>query len=348
MRFSSQVKGDDNVRIYSMSATNTHRGGAVACTPCERGTFSEYPSDSCKPADIGFYVPEVGSTEQIACDGNSFTDARGMFQCKPCGGGMESNEDRDGCQDSCQWIPPNQDDTEQGKLISFDVSRLSRSSMYPPVLEDVGRQLPHRYYLNVCSKEHDDESCVDINGVPVEAFACQVTTGDFGVSIGNQMGYRPLDGNNLQMGFWMDYLYGESRECPSETPGGPSKQRSSHIEFICDPSAGVGVPEPYFDDNIVEMEACEYRFQWRSLYACPVCNSLHWTHTYTECQPDGVRYAVYQWIDNPKKCHSGDSLPPSTPQPCGSTPSAALPQCSDGFYAEPTTGDCAVDHAVRN
>ena len=50
------------------------------------------------------------------------------------------------------------------------------------------------------------------------------------------------------------------------------RARSSSLEMICDPFAGIGEPETAGDHTVeYPTHTCQYHFEWRSLYACPLC-----------------------------------------------------------------------------
>ena len=298
----------DYARIDSIIIANVVDGGATNCTACKDGSFTSQPGQSvCSTCPPGTYSSS-GASSCTPCDSNHFNPSSGASECLPCGESTQSNEDHTDCLVTCQYTYDNQ---------QYDLSPMARTDdeMYGPIYDSKNQV----YYLNLCNREHNNHTCIDLQGNPIDTFACQVTTVGFGVDLGDVFGFLPLrysvyypDG-----GVTVHLTNGEA--CKNTTSG-QSFPRQTYIDVVCDATAGIGSPIPYdTDDNIVETSKCVYEFTWRSLYGCHECTSDDFTYIISDCNTEGNRFIQYEWAKNPKTCHGGVSLPQTIEISCSNS-----------------------------
>lgn len=73
--------------------------------------------------------------------------------------------------------------------------------------------------------------------------------------------------------------------------------RTTTVEMICDPLAGPGQPQKPEGQDQAETSLCVYNFEWRSMYACPVCLDANFTQLLGVCQA-GRQRQFYVTYDN--------------------------------------------------
>lgn len=142
---------------------------------------------------------------------------------------------------------------------------------------------------------------LDEDDVPLVTKVCQVLPYGYALDVGWTSGYYALASG--ARGFRAHYDLGTMGCGPRNN--GVAYPRNSDINFICDPSAGVGAVA---SNGPVENTPCHYNFEWRSMYACPVCSETDYSFYYTNCDASGKRTKVYYWKD-PILCHDGVTLP---------------------------------------
>ena len=291
----------DAAQITSIIVSNVKDGGAYECTSCTAGTYAATTGSTyCIDCPAGTYSAG-NAVECIPCDDGYFSSAK-MSSCQECGEGTFSNSDKSGCEITCTLTT---DDA------FFDLNPMVRTDnqMYGPVYDN--RQ--NSYFLNICTKEHNNNTCIDLHHNPVDSYACQVTS-YFGVDLGNMFGILPLRSNYTGLeGVTIHLTNGSS--CFNQTSGSYF-HRQTYIDIICDPYAGIGSPVAAAENNVVEDSKCVYQFSWNSLYGCHVCTEDDYTYITTKCR-ENMRQIEYIWKDNPKACHSGVSLPDPQNIPCG-------------------------------
>ena len=67
---------------------------------------------------------------------------------------------------------------------------------------------------------------------------------------------------------------------------------STILDLTCDVKAGVGNPGPEDKYKLHIIRGCQYRFVWKSLYACPKCRKSDVTRIVGECI-NGTRNITY-------------------------------------------------------
>ena len=312
----------DNARLYSIAVSNVDVGGAINCTNCKAGSYSASQGQttclSCPPGTFS----EEGASECTPCEDGYFNPDAGQTSCIACGEGTDSNEDHTDCIVTCQY---------EIDGLQYDLTPMARhdNEMYGPIY-DFKNQI---YYLNLCVREHNNNTCVDVDGEPIDTFACQVTVVGYGVDLGDIFGYIPLRNSDFYEdgGLTVHLTHGEN--CRN-TQTGEFFPRQTYIDIICDPNAGVGTPlavDP--EDGIIETSKCIYEFSWKSLYGCHICTEDDYTYIITACNTQQKRYIQYVWVDNPKTCHGGVSLPDTVELSCVNADST---YCPPGSYLDLT------------
>ena len=216
--------------------------------------------------------------------------------------------------------------------VYYDLTPLGRTDdeMYGPVYDSSNQA----YYLNLCVKEHNNNTCIDVDGDPLYTFACQVTVLGIGMDLGNIFGILPLrheeefEGELEREGVTVHLTNGAT--CLNTTTG-TRFPRQTYIDVLCDPNSGIGTPYPMFNNLTIETSKCVYDFKWYSLYGCHVCNEDDYTYIITACDNNQKRYIQYLWVDNPKRCHSGVSLPETQELSCVNTDAT---YCPPGQYLD--------------
>jgi hypothetical protein len=161
----------------------------------------------------------------------------------------------------------------------------------------------YAYYINLCGRGNFVDECHDIDDIPLNTHVCQVLPYDYSLDVGWSSGYYPIPQTVGQKGFRVHYDLGVMGCGPKNN--GVAYPRSTDLTFICDPQAGEGTLKGV---NSVENMPCNYQFEWRSLYACPICTEKDYSFYYTLCGSNGKRNKIYYWKD-PVLCHGGAKLP---------------------------------------
>lgn len=143
------------------------------------------------------------------------------------------------------------------------------------------------------------------------------------------MGYLPL---NRTGSLGLKTRYSEGAHC------GTGKPRDATVTFLCDPEAGLGL----FNVPLGQIEtACSYEFEWRTNYACPICDSTDWTAVEL-CNPaTGQMTRDYEWVSEPPFCigqlpprETGACTIPTVPCPAGSyLLNGVCTHCPDGTFS---------------
>lgn len=269
--------------ISYLGISGTVEGGASECLPCPVGSVSSGSVSSCSLCPAGT-TNNTLSTECTNCPENTFNDRVGSY-CIPCGSGTWSGPGSSECLTDCQY--------HYDANTVYDLTPLNSSSMYGPI-DAKG----HTFFLNVCHRENTNRTCFDEMGESTRSYACQIFPGNgWSYDIGRVLSYNPYV--NPRGGVELAYSFGNAAY-------GCNGGRSTVLSLICDPLAGMGQLKP---KDPVESPLCHYRFEWTSLYACPLCSSFDYDFQYTECV-GGLQSKIYFWKDDPKLCRDGVSLPP--------------------------------------
>jgi hypothetical protein len=301
------------VTIQTITLVGASIGGAPMCVKCANGTVAVGGSDRCTTCLKGT-GPTADRTTCAACANDEYAPSDGAG-CRKCPSGT-NRINATACDDGgCKF----KDGSRQ-----YDLTPLKSYKFYGPVMVN-----EHVYEINVCSLDHHISSdCVDTQNRSINAYACQILESGIGLSLGNEIGFYALNRtrNITGNGLTVKYTGGEIGCRRSESLSYPINgvPRSAEINFLCDPDAGKGYPEPCVDGNLtsgffsffsngVEPSPCQYCFEWRSVYACPVCDESDRQQVYSECRV-GMRRAFWKWRDD-RQCHGGQ-LPPPTSVPC--------------------------------
>eukprot|EP00005_Dracoamoeba_jomungandri_P002939 CAMPEP_0174255698 /NCGR_PEP_ID=MMETSP0439-20130205/5016_1 /TAXON_ID=0 /ORGANISM="Stereomyxa ramosa, Strain Chinc5" /LENGTH=1755 /DNA_ID=CAMNT_0015337995 /DNA_START=247 /DNA_END=5511 /DNA_ORIENTATION=+ len=332
-----------NIRVDYIQITGTTEGGAPACTPCEEGHIS-HQGHACVPCEAGSQPSESGSYCE-PCPVDTFSDAEGL-ECMSCGHGTsttgqtgQTSCDLNGCQYSGYLH-------EYGD-VSFDLSPLDKpEGMWGPILDSESR---HIYWLNLCEADHSNGTCVNEDGSPMETYACQITGSGKSINLGRVFSYvfdeyQSLDAEQIQIKLTegstcyldtrKDTIYLPTERTRAEKKkwglsvlenkemlamsteverGTTEVQRQTTITIICDPSAGLGVPQGAVKG--VEPEFCKYEFIWYSIYGCHACTPNDYHYSYSDCK-SGTRTKTYSWNFLPRRCVGDLTLPPEETEGC--------------------------------
>jgi hypothetical protein len=168
------------------------------------------------------------------------------------------------------------------------------------------------YYINMCTKDTSNTTCMGRDGAGMQVFACQEATisdefheNYLAVSLGEVMAFYELE-QAPRSGLIVSFQGG------SRCSNGQS--RSLNITMLCDRSAGRGEPALY-PGSAVEYEKCRYHLLWRSQFACPLCTEEDMKAIPGECSITGKRPVNMAW-NEPKVCHGGEKLPPVQLEDC--------------------------------
>ena len=324
----------DRAIINQLSITHTAVGGAASCTICPSGHFQPNPASSfCFQAQPGHYAPPA-STQQYPCSGpQDYTDRPGSASCKQCGENINANSDHTGCDITCAF-------NDNG--VAYDLSPLERldGEMYGPIFETIANSnSTNIYYLNMCTVTHNARVCFDTHNNTIDTYACQVTPLGIGEDLGSTFGILPL---NNSLDYFQNYSRSDLGVTVHFTGGAQCHngslyfERQTFIHIVCNENAGVGQAQPLVYGH-VEGPKCVYNFYWESLYGCPVCTENDYYFYTTECDVNtGYKLKKYEWTLNPKKCHSGVSLPLDERIPCNSNI-----YCGEGQYVDSDRNMCA-------
>lgn len=277
----------DQLDTYTGPSTFVDTGTEL-CTPmCPGGTQQvkqvvqgKGTRTTCAKCPKGKYGPG-GGVQCEYCAGNTYSYEEGFPECVECGAGTAANGAHTECDThDCRFNLDNQ----QFDLKALDKG-LGRDDMWGP-LRDTNEENGMTFYINMCSRAAaDDLNCAGDSGDPIESFVCQRTTltsdtlGHLvGKNLGDTMGVDSLDPKEGELGLTVKFTHGE--KCHHN--GAPN--RLTTVDMICDDTVGAGGPEPY--QGTAEYSYCTYRFSWKTIHACPVCSSDHYTQVVGECAQD--------------------------------------------------------------
>jgi hypothetical protein len=194
------------------------------------------------------------------------------------------------------------------------------------------------FYLNICSKQNGNSTCLDDENVPISTYACKLDRNGHGIDVGHNPAFS--GGGAGSGSFNVTYTDGEPG-CPTGWFGDGMVPQQTTVSFICDPDAGEGSPvaaSPF------EITKCHYHFKWYTIHAvrrmrnyelpknesnyrlvllyssikCRACDDQDIDYYYTDCV-NKKQDKIFYWRDNPKQCHGGKTLsPPERDLTCGS------------------------------
>ena len=318
------VSMQDHVKIYGIQVESViaSQGGAASCQPCEAGSYVSSDAPYCQLTPPGTYTGAL-ATRPSNCPVNTFSEFSGATTCAPCGAGTTAAVGSSWCDESCRF--------RYSDDITYDLKQLARigGDMYGPITGSTNRR---SYYLNVCTRDHSNATCVDEDGRPLSTQSCMTDDLGFGLDLGrvtNFYAHPTTPNQGLTIVYRNSTSDRQGSECRLTTTRAIAP-RSTNITFTCDPLAGYGYPE------FVGTDGCATSFSWSTLFACPACDDSDYDFYYTECV-DGKQFKTYKWKDNPRKCHSGDSLPAPEERTC--SVETQIP-CPAGTYLLDQCTDC--------
>ena len=297
---------EDIAIIEEILVTGVAEGGAVKCTPCGAGFYSDTVSSVCVPCQPGYYSGSSGQASCSPCEAGSFAAGLGSTVCQRCGHGTSS----DAAASSCN-VSPSHCQFAVNSEISYDLGGLSRvgGPMWGPV-NDPNNSMS--YFINLCTQDSSNTTCRGRDGTGMQAYACQEATiadefheNYLAVSLGSVMAFYPLE-QDPRSGLVVSFEGG--------TPCTNGQARSLNITMLCDRAAGPGEPALY-PGSRVEFEKCRYHLLWKSEFACPLCSEVDMTQIPGECSITGKRPINMAWSE-PKLCYGGEALPPVRFEEC--------------------------------
>jgi hypothetical protein len=299
----------DQLDSYTGPETFVDTGTELCIPSCPAGTHMVQQTvtggtkNTCEKCPKGQYGPG-GSGGCNYCEGNTYTYDAGFAECVECGAGSSANQAHTECDmHDCRFNVG----SSQYDLKALDKGQAVSGDMYGPI-RDTSQ---HDFWINMCSrKTASDRNCLDTSHNPIESFVCQRTTLSID-STSETMGH--LIGKNLGDTMGVDYAFDgglgltvnftHGLKCHQH--GAPNRVTS--VDMVCDESAGIGFPEPY--QGTVESGYCSYRFTWKSVHACPVCSSEHYTEVTSECAPDtnGANSRTTTFVKN-STCNTASAI----------------------------------------
>ena len=243
----------------------------------------------------------------------------GMAHCKACGTGTQINEERTLCEHNCHFSATFKRPDGSSSVADYNLGALSSSdTMYGPVFKRENDTMGlHEYFLNVCTKDQTNATCLDSKGKPLYAYACQIPEGKSAAkSLGDTINFERLP-DTPGDGVLVRYTGGTpgclSRAAPDDDTLVP-RAREAAIHFVCDVLAGRGSPTHRPHVETIETAPCYYEFEWRSIFACRLCTMDDYDYVETDCLR-GQAERQYFWKE-PRHCYQGVALPATTTFAC--------------------------------
>uniref|UniRef100_A0A6J0UVP4 Cation-independent mannose-6-phosphate receptor isoform X1 n=1 Tax=Pogona vitticeps TaxID=103695 RepID=A0A6J0UVP4_9SAUR len=235
------------------------KGAAMNC-PKEASVCSVDKNNSTKNLGTFMSSPtKVGENIQLLysdgdeCKPNKKAETKILLICKP--GDLESapvliSSGYDGCLYEFEWHTAaacvlsktkgdhcRVSDSQAG--FSFDLSPLMNKT-YPVNTSD------YTFHISICGS-------VENTLCGSQSAACQVKKGGGAWSLGMPSSELSYYDGMIQLNYQNGTPYNNEKQT----------KRSTHITFLCDREAGLGVPEYQAEDNFT------YNFKWYTQYACP-------------------------------------------------------------------------------
>jgi len=296
-------------RIHGVEISGARSGSAKSCKKCIAGTRVSDDSAFCEKCPPGTYS-NAGATKCTPCLAGYFSSKNGSKSCTKCGSGTKSNLNKDGCDyNGCKFRAAEGVDydlsplTVRGGPMHRVKTYVSNSHHYFPVL----------YYINLCSYEHDNTSCMvtikELNQTSrkyevvesrsLKTMACKRWGFDtlYSYSIGEVLNFIPLKDNltgGLMINLTGGYRCWHREHKVLSVP-------STSILMICDLYRGVGQPEPRSNASAIDDKNCHFQLSWRTTYACPMCTEKDYSIVYSQCNDEGSQTVTYSRV---KQCRT--------------------------------------------
>ena len=284
--------------IHWLFIEGTDKGGAPVCKICSPSYISSEGSETCSPCPAGF-ISDATHTTCESCPVNTYNPHPGATEgCSQCPDYSISNSNRTMCVgasnitnghsvyliENFTGIREGRDGYSNGLCSREEFTLFCQDSFYGP-LHSQGSEFylsvlnPGPLYLS--SYHHYDSLRLGYAFALLNRSAlkgairgpdepCATDTSHMIVNLGTRI-------EAIQPGkSGFNITYSQGSVCSGTT-------YSSEIMFICDKREGDGYPE------LVGLERCLYRFQWRSRQACPLCASSEIREVKSTCV-HGKRY----------------------------------------------------------
>lgn len=285
-------------KVYSVVILGVVGGPAKECIKCARGSQVSADGTSCEKCGVGTYSED--GQKCIPCPEGYFTDKNQSSKCIQCGANTTSNKERTDCViNDCKFYA--------APGILYDL--MPMANVGGPMIEvkqhrKEGYHMWYRnyFYVNLCTRDHDNSSCTDLRQksnergkfvretVVLKTMACKrwSFSSRYSYSIGRVMGFKPKE--NVASGVTVELTDGYN--CYNKH-GYKVEPAKTIIDLQCDLDAGVGVPMPLDNETAVEVKPCEFHLVWRSLYACPICLENKRYEMHTNCV-NGKKNITYE------------------------------------------------------
>jgi len=261
-----------NITLYGV-------GGATEAIPCPPGEFS--PSDGmsyCQVCPAGTISKSPGSSKCTPCTGQEYSELPGSSSCSRCGSGTTVNENGTDCVTDCKF--------EFGDDL-FDLSPLA-DFHGPYSLNQSSPMKDAHLWMNLCAKKSSNVVCIEpVTGKPIHTYMCQVDSLGIGIDIGHQLSVEmervdlddDEDDTNETL---LRLVYTEGK-----VGSGCANPRTTSIALQCLPDEFTTIPH-----ELPSSSSCDVRLEWKTAYACPVCQESDYQAKETDCK-DGQRTVTY-------------------------------------------------------
>jgi len=322
----------DYFRLYSVTLSGgklmgTKKGdtlgGAVSCTICDKGYFSE--QNSCRACPSGKYSDQKGVAVCKSCPLNSFTLHPGKTSCTTCGAHTSVDKDHTKCHTNCLM---ESEDLNQYNLTGlpsfqkyfFDTGNLTNDvnfffSLCKPLSETAIPQSDYKWMKTLNDIGWSTmpytilgESSPAHVVIAIKAKSDYVT----GVNAGSLATFSPSNASgDIRPHVQISFSQGSNITCLKDDKTIDKEFLRTEIDVVCAPEVDVGQPVPFHTVNYDSrtkkiLVPCVNKFVWASKYGCPLCKLQNQRIADGECI-DGQKTRTYVRISN---CIDGVPLPP--------------------------------------
>ena len=278
----------DLAKIHSIVITGSDEGGAPSCITCPDGYVSSAKSGKCSPCPEGS-SSNLDRSQCVVCKDNEYSDREGSL-CMPCPAQTYSSKDHTYCLISdnlllhsgrinvqeLSGITPGEGGYGKGICELERLEFYCHETFYGPVMGNnnyfyisVGnpgalvfptysRLDKHNkgYVYGVINKQ---DLQVRESELEIPDDTCQDEFNRMVVNLGSRISYV----NATDLGFKIKYTDGALCKLTGDTA------YSTEVDFICDKFEGEGWP--VYQGQV----DCSFKFQWRTKYACRVCDPFN-------------------------------------------------------------------------
>ncbi|KAK2943302.1 hypothetical protein BLNAU_21779 [Blattamonas nauphoetae] len=206
---------------YQDDSAQNNRYGAVSCSACAAGTFSEEGSSRCTLCPKGHSQDKEGQKACDPCPADHYSSLEGSTKCLACGQGMVGSADHLSCknkQNTCQYthnqyMPFDLENLLQAQTASSNFQISNTTSSHHSLSASSPKPRSYRYsaknadykpfgpytiqttsdtiYLSLCVNTEDSPAlttnCSLLGGQTSDGYSCLVTTYGWIYSLGRTM-----------------------------------------------------------------------------------------------------------------------------------------------------------------